>query len=267
VSTESYYDNKSSNYDAVRETLLFKVYDEITWKYLEPYVPSNPETLVLDAGGGTGTWAIRMAKKGCRVVLVDISDGMLRVATEKIKKEGLEHRIDVKKGDIRKLDFEDEAFDLVLCEHALFLFEDQNQIVKELARVLKINTPMIVSAQNRYVQSLARLPEEPNPEKLKQALSILSGFEHDAMTPNGAIKIHSLTPNELRVLLEKNGLRVEKIICKIVTTPLRFAPQFIMKKEYSDDVLDKLLLLELAFCEKQDALALAAHIQAIAYKL
>jgi ubiquinone/menaquinone biosynthesis C-methylase UbiE len=32
--------------------------------------------LVLDAGGGTGRWAVRMAIKGCRVVLMDSSDGL-----------------------------------------------------------------------------------------------------------------------------------------------------------------------------------------------
>jgi len=267
MSIQSYYDKKSSNYDAVFDTLYFKVYDKITWRYLEPYVPSSPDALVLDAGGGTGRWAIRMAKKGCRVVLVDISDGMLNVAREKIEKEGLQPLIEVKKGDIKKLDYPEETFNMVLCEHALFLFKDQDQVVKELGRVLKKKAPIVISAQNRYVQSLAHLPEELNPQKLEQALNILLGVQHDAMTPDGAVEIYSLTPDELRALLERNGLRVEKIICKGVTTPLRLAPQFIMTKEYSEDVLNKLLQLELAFCERQDASALAAHLQAVAHKL
>lgn len=264
---ESYYDKKSPNYDAGFDTLLFKVYDAITWRYLEPYVPSSPNALVLDAGGGTGRWAVRMARKGCRVVLLDISDGMLNVAREKTTSEGLQHLINIKKGDIRKLTYSEEAFDMVLCEHALFLFKDQDLIIKELVRVLKKKAPIVISAQNRYVQSLAHLPDDPIPEKVVQALNILSGVEHDAMTPDGSVEINSLTPNEFHTLLERNGLRIEKIICKGVTTPLRFAPQFVMKKEYSKEVFDKILQLELAFCERQDALALAAHLQAIAYKI
>ena len=267
MSIESYYDKKSANYDAVRGTLFFRVYDKITWQYLEPYVPSSQDALVLDAAGGTGTWTVKMAKKGCRVVLVDISDEMLNVAREKIEKEGLQHRVEVKKGDIKQLDYPEEAFDMVLCEHALFLFKNQDQVMKELVRVLKKKAPIIISAQNRYAQSLAHLPESPVPEKLEQALNILLGVQHDAMAPDGAIEIYSLTPSELRDLLERNGLRVEKIVCKGVTTPLRLAPQFIMVKDYSEDILNKMLKLELAFCERQDALALAAHLQAIAYKL
>jgi len=179
----------------------------------------------------------------------------------------LRHLVDVKKGDISELTYPEETFDMVLCEHALFLFEDQDSIVKELVRVLKKKAPIVISAQNRYVQSLAHLPDDPVLEKVVQALNILSGVEHDAMTPDGALEIHSLTPDEFRALLERNGLHIEKIICKGVTTPLRFAPQFVMKKEYSKDIFDKILQLELAFCERKDALALAAHLQAIAYKL
>lgn len=51
---ESYYNKKSESYDKIFSTLHFKVYDAITWKYLDPYVPTDPNALVLDAGGGTG---------------------------------------------------------------------------------------------------------------------------------------------------------------------------------------------------------------------
>ncbi|MDH5482801.1 MAG: hypothetical protein OEY22_07985 [Candidatus Bathyarchaeota archaeon] len=51
--------------------MYYKIFDTITWKYIEPHVPTNPNALVLDAGGGTGRWTARMTKKGCRVVLID----------------------------------------------------------------------------------------------------------------------------------------------------------------------------------------------------
>jgi ubiquinone/menaquinone biosynthesis C-methylase UbiE len=82
--------------------LYYKIYDAITWEYIEPYVPKDPDALVLDAGGGTGRWTIRMARKGCKVVLVDISEGMLKIAAEKVKKEGLQNKITIKEGDITK---------------------------------------------------------------------------------------------------------------------------------------------------------------------
>jgi demethylmenaquinone methyltransferase/2-methoxy-6-polyprenyl-1,4-benzoquinol methylase len=115
---KKYYDDKSQTYDDYSRQLWSKLYDAVTWKITEPYVPTSPQALVFDAAGGTGKWTIPIAKCGPKVVLGDISKGMLKVAEEKITKEGLQGRVEVKECDLRKLDFEDETFDLVFCEHA-----------------------------------------------------------------------------------------------------------------------------------------------------
>jgi len=129
---EAHYDKKSESYEEIFGTLYFKVYDTVTWQYLEPYVPANPEALVLDAGGGTGRWAIRMATKGCRVVLVDAAEGMLKVADKKMREKGVQNRITIKKGDITRMDYADDTFDMILCEHALFLFKEPDSVIREL---------------------------------------------------------------------------------------------------------------------------------------
>ena len=246
--------------------LYFKIYDVITWKFIEPYVPMNPDALVLDAGGGTGRWAIRMARKGCKVILVDISEGMLKIAAEKVKKEGLQNEITIKEGDITKTDYADETFDMILCEHALFLFEEPDTIIKELKRILKRKARLIVSVHNRYVQSLVSLPEKPSLNKIDDALNILLRKRYGSMTENGEVKIYTWTPDEFRTMLERNGLHVENIVGKGVTMPLRISKELFMKKDYPDDLFNKLLQFELTLCEKPDALALAGHLQAITYK-
>jgi ubiquinone/menaquinone biosynthesis C-methylase UbiE len=246
--------------------LYYKIYDAITWKYIEPYVPIDPDALVLDAGGGTGRWAIRMARKGCKVILVDISEGMLKIAAEKVKKEGLQHKITIKEGDITKTGYADETFDMILCEHALFLFKEPDIVIKELKRILKRKARLIVSVHNRYVQSLVSLPEKPSLDKVDDALNILLRKRYGSMTENGKVKIYTWTPDEFRTMLERNGLRVEKIVGKGVTMPLRISKELFMKKKYPDDLFNKLLQFEFTLCEKPDALALAGHLQAITYK-
>jgi len=266
MTIEEYYDKRSSSYDSTFDMLYFKVFDAITWKYIEPYVPVDPDALVLDAGGGTGRWAIRMARKGCKVILMDVSEKMLKIAAEKVKEEGLQHKITIKKGDITKTGYADEAFDMILCEHTLFLFKQPDSLIRELKRVLKRKARLIISAQNRYVQSLACLPEKPSPDKANHALNILLRKKYNAMTKRGKVNIYTWTPNEFRTLLERNGFQVEKIIGKGVTMPLRISKELFVKKEYSEDLFNKILQFELALCEKPDALALAGHMQAIAYK-
>jgi len=40
---EAYYDEKFKSYDEPFSMLHFEVFDAITWKYLEPHLPVNPE--------------------------------------------------------------------------------------------------------------------------------------------------------------------------------------------------------------------------------
>ena len=265
---ETHYDKKANSYESLRQSLFFRAYDAITWRYLEPYVPSSPSSLVLDAGGGTGRWAIPMAKKGCKVILLDISEKMLNVARQRVEAEGLQDRIDIRKADMRHLDYPNDTFDLVFSDHTLFLFEQPNQLVSELVRVLKKGAPIVVSAQNRLVQTLAHLPDDPtaNPEIVQKALKVLRKQEHSMLSQEPLIKIHSITPQEFHDLLKSNGLVVEKIVCKIATMPLRFAPQFIMKTDNPEEILSDILRLEVEFSEQPDAAALGGHLQAIARK-
>lgn len=92
-----YYRRAAEGYDAEYDNPLMKLlYDPIAWRYIEPCLPSRG--LVLDAGGGTGKWAIPIAKRGVNVVVCDLSSEMLQVALRKLKAERLEERIQVGQG-------------------------------------------------------------------------------------------------------------------------------------------------------------------------
>jgi ubiquinone/menaquinone biosynthesis C-methylase UbiE len=262
---KSYYNERAESYDDALENLYFKVYDAITWKYVEPYVPTNPNALVLDAGGGTGRWAVRMAGKGCRVVLMDVSEGMLEVAAKKIEEAGFQSKITIKKGDIARTDYADETFDMILCEHALFLFKEPDVLLRELRRILKKNARLIISAQNRYVQSLSSLSGKPSADNVERAFKVFASEEHECMTEDGMVKIYTWTPDEFRTMLERNAFYAEKIVGKVITMPLRIRKETFLK-EYPKELFDMILQFELALCEKPDALALAGHLQAVARK-
>lgn len=264
--TETYYDEKAESYDETFSILYFRVFDAITWKYLEPYLPTNPNALILDAGGGTGRWTVRIAKKALKVVLMDISEGMLKMAAQRIKQEGMKDNVVIKKGNIARTGYADETFDLIFCEHALFLFKEPDIVIRELRRVLKKKARLIISVHNRYVQSLVSLPEKPRVDDVSAALDILRSKRYGAMDKKGNVKIYTWTPDEFREMLERNRFRVEKIVGKGYTMPLRISKEQFMKKEYSEDLLDKMVEFELNLCEKPDALALAGHMQAIAHK-
>jgi ubiquinone/menaquinone biosynthesis C-methylase UbiE len=260
-----YYDAASKSYDDVFGMLIFRVLDAVTWRFLEPYVPAEPDGMVLDAGGGTGRWATRMAAKGCHVVLMDVSEGMLNVASKRIEKEGLQGRVTIKRGDIADTGLVSETFDLILCEHTLFLLERPDVALTEFKRVLKKGGRLIVSVHNRYVQALCPL-ETPKTEDMDNALKVLLGQKLGSMMKDGKVSTHTYTPDEFKALLERSGFRVEKIIGKGTTMPIRISKSLFTRKNYSEELFNKILEFEFALCERQDALALAGHLQAVAYK-
>jgi ubiquinone/menaquinone biosynthesis C-methylase UbiE len=256
---KKYYDDKSSAYDDYSRQLWSKVYDAVTWKITEPYVPRSPQALVFDAAGGTGKWTIPIAKCGAHVVLGDISEGMLKVAKEKISKEGLQGRVEVKECDLRKLDFQDETFDLVFCEHALCFIREQEKVIEELVRVLKKNHPIIVTGQNRYVMSISLVSEDAN-----YAYSVLSKEKPFFM--RNSLNVYTLSPEEFRLMLESNGVRIEKMVGKLFTMPLGLSGQKMIAEDYTKELLDRIIQIELELAEKPDSVCLGSHLQAIGFK-
>jgi ubiquinone/menaquinone biosynthesis C-methylase UbiE len=257
---KEYYDKKSATYDDYSKQLWSKVYDAITWNLTKPYVPSNSGSLVFDAAGGTGKWSIPIAKCGPKVILGDMSEGMLGVAKGKINREGLQQRIEIKECDLLKLDFEDQTFDLVFCEHALCFIKEQETVIRELVRVLKKGCPLIISGQNRYVLSLSMLQTE----NANDAIEVLSKETQFIM--NNSLRVYALSPDEFRQLLEKNEIRIEKLVGKLFTMPLAISSKKMSSKKYSDEFYQQLLNIELELSSRSDAIALGGHFQAVGYK-
>jgi ubiquinone/menaquinone biosynthesis C-methylase UbiE len=82
--------------------------------------------IILDVGIGTGHEALALARsvgKFGRVVGIDISPGMLRVARSRIDKEGLLERVNLLQSDAAHLPFKAQAFDGLFMSFTLELFD------------------------------------------------------------------------------------------------------------------------------------------------
>ncbi|TRO53349.1 hypothetical protein E2P61_01445 [Candidatus Bathyarchaeota archaeon] len=60
---------------------------------------------------------------------------------------------------------------------------------------------------------------------------------------------------------------MKAMVGKMVTMPLRIRQEFFMETGHPEELLNKVLQFELALSNKPDALALAGHLQATAFKL
>lgn len=132
------FDNVSGKYDLLNHVLSGGV--DIYWrKKALSMLKNNRNDLVLDIATGTGDLAIeasRILKTG-KIIGVDISRGMLEAGRAKIKKLGLEDKIEMQLGDSEKLLFDDNTFDTVIVSFGVRNFENLLKGLSDMNRVLK----------------------------------------------------------------------------------------------------------------------------------
>jgi 2-polyprenyl-6-hydroxyphenyl methylase / 3-demethylubiquinone-9 3-methyltransferase len=90
---------------------------------------------LLDVGCGGGLLAEEFAGLGCQVTGLDPSEASLDTAREHARQAGLE--IAYQSGVGEHLPFADASFDIVICCDVLEHVNDLEQVIKEIARVLK----------------------------------------------------------------------------------------------------------------------------------
>ena len=75
---------------------------------------------------------------------VDISEGMLRVGNQKIRKMGLDDIIHLQKGDSESLDFSDNSFDAVIAAFGVRNFENLTLGLANMYRVLRPGQRVVI---------------------------------------------------------------------------------------------------------------------------
>ena len=123
-----YKDDEESIFDASARTVATMI----------DMVPLNKDSKVLDVGAGYGGAGRHMAKKiGCQVVCQNLSEAENERNREKNKAQGLDQLVDVVGGNFEELPFEDASFDIVWSEDAILHSSRRDQVIAEVARVLK----------------------------------------------------------------------------------------------------------------------------------
>ncbi|MGC4819916.1 methyltransferase domain-containing protein [Micromonospora sp. DT63] len=118
----------------------------------------DTELTVLDVGGGTGGFAVPLARAGHRVTVVDASPDALAALTRRAAEAGVADRIVAVQGDGDALAglVEPASVDLVLCHAVLEVVDDPTPVVAALAGALRPGGAASVLVAGRAAAVLGR---------------------------------------------------------------------------------------------------------------
>lgn len=138
------FNNISWRYDLLNRVLSFGI--DIWWRKraiatLKSLKPAN----ILDIATGTGDLAFEaLSLHPQKIIGVDISEGMLEIGREKVKKRGVENLIELQLGDSEKLRFEEGSFDAVMVSFGVRNFENLETGLAEILRVLRPGGQVVI---------------------------------------------------------------------------------------------------------------------------
>lgn len=176
--------------------------------------PTKDSLRALDLGCGTGATAVRLARLGLPVTLLDSSPAMLNLAQRAAQEAGVAEKITLKLGDAARLTdfFTTELFDVILCHNLLEYVDDPTVVLCGATRVMRHSSAI-----------LSVLVRNQAGEILKAAIQAgdLAGAENNIGAEWGqeslcGAKVRLFTADSLQALLKtasltmtaKRGVRV-----------------------------------------------------------
>ena len=142
---EEMFDNIAHSYDLLNHSLslgIDKHWRNAAIESLAPYAPKR----ILDVATGTGDFALLSAQKLHPDFLlgIDLSEGMLDVARQKIDKAGLNNIIKFQKDDCMNLSLKSGEFDAVTVAYGIRNFEDLDRGLREMRRILRPGGRLVI---------------------------------------------------------------------------------------------------------------------------
>ena len=141
---EQMFDNIAPKYDFMNSLLSAGIHKRWRKKAINLLKEKKPK-IILDLATGTGDFAIEAMKLNPeKIIAADISDGMMKIGEEKIKKKNLSDKIKFQRADSENLPFEENSFDTITVGFGVRNFENLLKGLQNMHRVLKPNGTAVI---------------------------------------------------------------------------------------------------------------------------
>ncbi|MCQ2266757.1 MAG: bifunctional demethylmenaquinone methyltransferase/2-methoxy-6-polyprenyl-1,4-benzoquinol methylase UbiE [Bacteroidaceae bacterium] len=142
---EEMFDNIAPTYDFLNHLLSLGIDRHWRRAALDTLKVHRPQRM-LDVATGTGDFAILAARRLSPQSLlgVDLSEGMMAVARDKVAKAGLDGVISFQKEDCLNLSLPTDSFDAITVAYGIRNFQHLEQGLSEMLRVLRPGGHLVI---------------------------------------------------------------------------------------------------------------------------
>src|SRR6202047_2981255 len=130
------FQSGANEYAVYLDTPEGRLRSDLAFRNLQDFLPQHEKSLcALDAGCGTGATAIRLARLGMHVTLLDSSPAMLDIAKGTAREAGVADKVVLQHGDATQLAnlFRSRSFDVILCHNILEYCDDPGAVLRAAA--------------------------------------------------------------------------------------------------------------------------------------
>lgn len=176
------------------------VWDAVQARLEHPGAYYEQHARIVDIGGGTGGFAVRLAEQGHAVTVVDPSPDALAALGRRADEAGVADLVTGVQGDLADLADHVEEADVVLCHGVLEVVPDPAAALRTIAGVLRPGGLLSLLVAQRHAAVVARAMAG----HFQQALALL-----DDHGPAGGRPGRRFTVDEVTALLAAAGFSVE----------------------------------------------------------
>lgn len=163
---KNYWTQRSRDFGTVRKNELDNTMGQRWLREIQAQLPPGKPLHILDAGTGTGFFAILLSQLGHRVEGIDLTPAMLAEARALAAQKNL--AITFREMNAQALSYDCEVFDLVISRNLTWTLPDPEQAYREWFRVLKkggillnFDADYAANVRSHSVQNCAVSPDSP----------------------------------------------------------------------------------------------------------
>jgi S-adenosylmethionine-dependent methyltransferase len=249
----------AAKYAAYIETPEGRLRLDLSFANLQDFLPQATRSLhALDLGGGTGAIAVRLARLGVHVTLLDASVPMLDFAKHAAREAGVAERIALKHGDAAQFAnlFPAESFDVILCHNILEYVDDPGAVLRGAARALRDPSSVIsILVRNQAGEVLKAAIQDGDLAAAEHTLTAEWGLES---LYGGSVRL--FTTESLRAMM------VEASLAVTAERGVRVLSDYLPPRVSRNDEYERILELERKLGRRPEFAAIARYTHCLAHR-